>query len=228
MASSGRENFDVIAGEIVGRGRARLARNLGIGLQLIAASADKTNAYYAAADQLQYAAAREQRALKSLVAISTESAAKVAPLLAALDHSIRDDSSELSAAHGRAPIPARTLSSAERELASLRPVGVGTPADFYARRDRIAEGETLNGYLAQEILNAIDGARTGLDLYRRSNPNSIGWRRWPDETTDVDVPRRVYGGCRAWPRSALRAECAQLARLRLAGDRAGAVRWTRR
>jgi hypothetical protein len=26
----------------------------------------------------------------------------------------------------------------------------------------------LNGYLAQEILNAVDGARTGLDLYHHA------------------------------------------------------------
>jgi hypothetical protein len=168
MASSGRETFDVIAGEVVGRGGARLSRNLGIGIQLIAASADKVAAYYAAVDQLQYASARERRALQSLGTISPETAVKTASLLAALDRRVRDDLSELAAAHGRAPIPPRALSAAERELAALRPVIVGTPADFYARRDKIAEGEMLNGYLAQEILNAVDGARTGLDLYHHA------------------------------------------------------------
>jgi hypothetical protein len=168
MASSGRETFDVIAGEVVGRGGARLSRNLGIGIQLIAASADKLAAYYAAVDQLQYASARERRALQSLGTISPETAVKTASLLAALDRRVRDDLSELAAAHGRAPIPPRALSAAERELAALRPVIVGTPADFYARRDKIAEGEMLNGYLAQEILNAVDGARTGLDLYHHA------------------------------------------------------------
>jgi hypothetical protein len=168
MASSGRETFDVIAGEVVGRGGARLSRNLGIGIQLIAASADKVAAYYAAVDQLQYASARERRALQSLGTISPETAVKTASLLAALDRRVRDDRSELAAAYGRAPIPPRALSAAERELAALRPVIVGTPADFYARRDKIAEGETLNGYLAQEILNAVDGARTGLDLYHHA------------------------------------------------------------
>ena len=63
MASADWRLFDVLAGEVVGRGDARFSRNLGIALQLIAASADKTAAYYDAVDQLQYAAARERRAL---------------------------------------------------------------------------------------------------------------------------------------------------------------------
>jgi hypothetical protein len=53
-------------------------------------------------------------------------------------------------------------------LSSLRPVVVGTPADFYAHRDAISSGDALNGYLSQEILNAVDGTRTGLDLYRHA------------------------------------------------------------
>ena len=175
MASADTSAFDLIAGEVVGRGEARLARNLGLALQLIAASSNKAGAYHAAVDQMQYAAARERRALRSLGEIAAGAPARVAPLLATLDRREADDARDLAAAYlrsARAPaqgaIPSRVLSPAERELASLRPVIVGTPADFYVHRDQIGAGETVNGYLAQEMLNAIDGTRTGLDIYRHA------------------------------------------------------------
>jgi hypothetical protein len=172
MASADSRSFDALAGEVVGRGEARLARNFGLALQLIAASADKTGAYYAAVDQLHYAAARERRALRSLGTIAGDAPGRIEPLVAALDRREADDLRDLGNALARsgtgASIPPRTLSAAERELASLRPVVVGTPADFYAHRDAVSAGNTLNGYLAQELLNAIDGTRTGLDLYQHA------------------------------------------------------------
>ncbi|HEY2852484.1 MAG TPA: M28 family peptidase [Gemmatimonadaceae bacterium] len=170
MASADRSGFDVLAGEVVGRGEARLARNLGIALQLIAGSTQPA-AYYAALDQLQYATAREQRALRSLGTVDSGTAPRVAMLLAALDRQSAEDRRVLTSTYASArhtdAVPPRMLTGSEQELASLRPAVVGTPADFYARGDAIAEGD-LNGYLAQEILNAIDGTRTGLDLYHHA------------------------------------------------------------
>lgn len=174
MGSADSRSFDALAGEVVGRGEARLARNFGLALQLIAASADKTAAYYAAVDQIHYAAARERKGLRSLGTIATDGPARVEPLVAALDRREADDARDLASAYARetsasarASIAPRSLSATERELAAIRPVIVGTPADFYAHSDAIAD-DNLNGYLAQELLNAIDGTRTGLDLYRHA------------------------------------------------------------
>ena len=172
MASADSRSFDVLAGEVVGRGDARLARNFGLALQLIASSTDKATAYYAALDQVRYATARERKGLQSLGGVDRDAPSRIEPLVAALDRREADDASELASAYRRAisasasaVIPPRTLTATERELASIRPVAVGTPADFYAHYDAISGGDGLNGYLAQEILNAINGSRTGLDLY---------------------------------------------------------------
>jgi hypothetical protein len=172
MASAGATSFELFAGEVVGRGEARLARNLGLALQLLVASTDKRAAYYAGVDQLQYAAARERRAFRSLGEISAATQSRVAELVAALDRREGDDLRALQATYARAtgvaaPAAARSLTQAEGELASLRPSVVGTPADSYVHRDEIS-GPNINGYLAQEILNAIDGRRTGLDLYHHA------------------------------------------------------------
>ena len=174
MASADTSVFELLAGEVVGRGEARRARNFGIGLQLIAASADKLAAYYGAVDQVQYAAARERRALRSLGEIAGGVQQRVTALFAALDRGEDNDLRELVATYARATnisgtaIPPRKLSPAERELAAMRLTVVGSPADFYAHRDEITGGQALNGYLAQEILNAVDGTRTGLDLYHHA------------------------------------------------------------
>jgi hypothetical protein len=171
MASADRTSFDALVGEVVGRGDARLARNLGIALQLIAGSAPDPAAYYAALDQLQFATARERRGIRSLGDVDAGMAPRVAMALAALDRHSEDDRRQLAMAYGATrqidAVPPRVLTPIEQELASLRPVVVGTPADFYARGDEVADGD-LNGYLAQEIFNAIDGTRTGLDLYHHA------------------------------------------------------------
>jgi hypothetical protein len=58
------------------------------------------------------------------------------------------------------------LAATEIELAALRPVRVGGPKEFLARRDDIRADATVNGYLSSQLLAAVDGTRTGLDLYR--------------------------------------------------------------
>jgi hypothetical protein len=100
----------------------------------------------------------------------------VAPLLAMLDRSEADHRRDLAGAYARATKstgtrgapPLRVLSPAEQALAAIRPVVIATPADFYARRDAIDQPPGLNGYLAQEVMNAVDGARTALDLYHHA------------------------------------------------------------
>ena len=48
----------------------------------------------------------------------------------------------------------------------MRPSRSATPREWLAQYDRIDWGGALNGYVAREVLQAIDGARTGLDIYR--------------------------------------------------------------
>ena len=48
----------------------------------------------------------------------------------------------------------------------MRPTRSATPKEWLAQYDRIDWGGALNGYIAREVLQAIDGTRTGLDIYR--------------------------------------------------------------
>jgi hypothetical protein len=171
MARADSSDFPTLAGETVGRGSARLGRNVGTALHLLAAWPDKTAAYYAAVDQVRYATERERSAIRSLAGISPRTAPMVKQLLVALDAREAAALRDVQVAYEQqtntthAP-PARKLSAAEVELATMRPVLAAGPKEFLFHRDDIEGDSTVNEYLSSQLLATIDGHRTGLDLYR--------------------------------------------------------------
>jgi hypothetical protein len=52
------------------------------------------------------------------------------------------------------------------ELSLPLPARSATPKEWLAQYDNIDWGSSLNGYIGREVLQAIDGMRTGLDIYR--------------------------------------------------------------
>jgi hypothetical protein len=170
MATVDTRSFGDVAAEVIGRGQERLGRSVRIALQLLAAPGDRATAYTAAVDQVRYGADRERRAIRSLGQIAPAVVPNVPALLAELDRreagAIRDVNAAWTRSGGRA-LPARpAMSTAETALAALRPTRTATPREWLAQYDRIDWGSSLNGYIGREILQAIDGTRTGLDIYR--------------------------------------------------------------
>jgi len=170
MAAADTSAVRAIAAEVVGRGQERLGGSVRVAMQLLAGATDGPVAYAAALDQVRYGADRERRAIRSLAEIAPAVAPTVAGLLAELDRHEAQAVRDVNAAwartgRGAAPNrPART--AAEQELAALRPARAGGPREWLAQYDRIDWGGSLNGYIAREVLQAIDGTRTGLDIYR--------------------------------------------------------------
>jgi hypothetical protein len=48
----------------------------------------------------------------------------------------------------------------------MRPARTATPREWLSKYDDIDWGSSLNGYIGREVLQAIDGKRSGLDIYR--------------------------------------------------------------
>jgi hypothetical protein len=173
MASADTGSFRALAAGTVGRGMERMGRNLGLALSWLAASPDAAS-YHHGEDQVRYAAARERQALRSLAQVApgltSTVAPLVAPLVAELDRreaqALRDVQLAWRQASGRRDLPARTLSDAERQLAALRPALAAGPAEFLVRRSRIQGVPGLHALMATEVLAAVDGRRTGLDILR--------------------------------------------------------------
>jgi hypothetical protein len=170
MAAVDTRSFGGVAAEVIGRGQERLGRSVRVALQLLAAPGDRAIAYMAAVDQVRYGADRERRAIRSLGQIAPAVAPNVPALLAELDRreagAVRDVNAAWTRSGGGA-LPARpAMSTAETALAAMRPTRTATPREWLAQYDRIDWGSSLNGYIGREILQAIDGTRTGLDIYR--------------------------------------------------------------
>jgi hypothetical protein len=169
MASADAGSVPALAAETVGRGQERLARNLRLGLTWIAASGDKDAAYQMAADQVRYAAARERLAIASLAQADPSAQSLVAPLLTELEARETRALNEIAATYfrttGREALPRRQLSETERRLGELTPALTGGPAEFLAGRRNLRGVRGLHGLMSFEVLNAVNGQRTGLDIY---------------------------------------------------------------
>ncbi len=170
MASADGQAASVLAAETVGRGVERLARNVRLGLSWIARRDDKATAYFDAADQIWYAAEREGLAITSLRDIDESAERLVPPLLKELDRrgaqALREVEQAYSRATGERRVPRRRRPEVENRLAHVRPVVTGGPREFLTGRGRIARVSGLHSLMAFEVLNAVNGERTGWDIYR--------------------------------------------------------------
>jgi hypothetical protein len=169
MASADSAAFPSIAAEVVGRGEERLGRSVRLAMQFLASWPDRAAAYHAAMDQVHFGADRERRAIRSLGNVAPNVAATVTALLSDLDRREAQAAREVDAAwtrRGAGPAPKRTTSMAEGKLASMTPAWAAGPKEWLAKYDDIDWGNALNGYIGREVLQAIDGRRSGLDIAR--------------------------------------------------------------
>ena len=169
MANAGASSVQVFAAETEGRGDQRLGHNLRLGLTWIATSDDKAAAYHQAVDQVRYATERERLAVASLPEAHQSAERFVGPLLEGLERreeqAIRSVETAYRQATGQSA-PSRQLSDAEQQLGDMTPVVTGGPAEFLTGRGRIRGVPGLHSLMSFEVLNAANGERTGLDIFR--------------------------------------------------------------
>jgi len=169
MASAGPENAARLEAEVVGRGEERFSRNLRLALAAVAESHGDGTAFHQGLDQIRYAAERERLALRSLRDAGA-TPVRLDELLGALALRESQAVTELEAAQrqasGAPSAPAREVSEAENELAALRPAPSAGPREFLARRQELHGAPGLHSLMATEVLAAVDGQRSGLDIAR--------------------------------------------------------------
>jgi hypothetical protein len=181
MANAGAASASALAAETAGRGAERMARNTRLGLSWIAAAgrpaaspfepsfADVAAAYHAAADQVRYAGDRERRAVASLEQVRAGGALNTRALLDDVSRREAQALREVAAGYERVAgrrAPARSATPAERRLAQLRPQLAAGPRELHMLRGQIPGVAGLHNLMAFEILNAVDGRRSGEDIYR--------------------------------------------------------------
>ncbi len=174
MASADSAAVPALAAATAGRGFERLGRNVRLALSWIAGAADKDAAYRDATDQIWYATQRERMALGSLEHIHPSAAVIADPLLQELERreaqALREVALVYRQLSGKRQLPAGertpTPTPTAARLAGLRPVLTAGPAEFLRGRGRVTFVPSLSSLMTFEILNAVDGKRSGLDIAR--------------------------------------------------------------
>ncbi len=169
MACADEHSLPRLLSEVVGRGEERLARNVRLALSALALSTGEPAVHFEGVDQIRYATERERFALRSLRDAGA-SQGRLDELFADLARRESQALAEVEAARrhagGTETPPARESSAAEARLAKLRPALVGGPKEFLKGREEIDEPSGLHSLMAFEVLNLVDGKRTGLDIAR--------------------------------------------------------------
>ncbi len=170
MASAEADDVPALAAATVGRGIERLGRNVGIAMSLIASAEEKVAAYHDALDQIWYAVERERLALSSLGEVDPAAARVADRLLAELDRRADQAARDLDVAYseftGESPPSGRAQTDTLEQLAGMRPVLIAGPTEFLTGRGQVGFVPGLNPFMAFEIDNAVNGERSGLDIYR--------------------------------------------------------------
>jgi hypothetical protein len=169
MADAGPDDVRPFAAVTLGKGFERMGANLRLALTWLAGSKDVDAAYARASDQIWYATERERLAVASLRQIAPEGADVADRFGRELERRHAQMQREIDLAYreatGLRPPPPPVQSDVERVLAALRPVLVAGPKEFLERRG-VESPDGLHGLMAFEIMNAVNGERTGLDIYR--------------------------------------------------------------
>jgi hypothetical protein len=169
MATASSERAPDFAVETLQRGGERMALNTGIAFSLIRSERGGQN-YQMAVEQIEYAAARELQAVESMAQIGGVPQAVISRKKQIVENRKAKAMEELRSMyelfHGSSPPRGYTLTSAERELRSITPVLSAGPREFQTGRGQVRGVPGLHNLMAMEILSAVNGERTGLDIYR--------------------------------------------------------------
>ncbi len=170
MANASDSSAAAIAAETAGRGAERMGRNLRLALGWISTEADRAVAYRKAVDQMEYASTRETMAAASIREIHPRASSLSSSLTASVklreSQAMTELASHYRAVTGTAPPATPAATAVERELEGLRPAIVAGPREFLTGRGQIGNVAGLHTLMAFELLNLIDGNRSGLDIYR--------------------------------------------------------------
>ncbi len=183
MASADSGSIPALTAETMGRGLERMGRNERLALTWIATASDPAAAYYDAVDQVHFAAERERQALSSLTDAHPSADGRIPALVRELerrrDQSLREIDLAYRQATNARPPGRRTPTEIETRLEETTPIITAGPTEFLTARGRIRGAQGLHGLMAFEILSAVDGRRTGLDILRFVSSRALRSRRRP-------------------------------------------------
>jgi hypothetical protein len=179
IASAGEAEAPMIATQVYGGAVIRLseAYKVATGLLVSKPSADRAEAFKRAANQIHQAALRELRAIESVAQLTTSRPALVAALTENLKQLetayAKDLNSYYKAVTDEANLPIVSYTEKEKELEGIKPVLAAGPKEFLERRGKVKSVKGLHPLMAFEVLNFVDGRRTGVDIYNAVSAEAL-------------------------------------------------------
>ena len=175
LANAGDADVPLLAQEVYSRGLGRLGKDMNTALAHVRESpaGDRARSYGEARNLLEQAAARERKAVESVLvfarpggpnaAFASRLAAKIGAAAAGL---VRELDASTMLVSGEKRVPAPVLSSVERDLATRIPANVGSLDEYFGKRGWAVDAPGLHSIMAKECYCFVDGKRTGLDIFR--------------------------------------------------------------
>lgn len=175
MANAKAAGVAEIVAEIQSRARARLAEDFGLAAHWIR---EDRALYGRARNQLDEALSRELRLAESLRGIDSDRSVGlwISHLANGFERAANDLREQLvefyRTQHGGEPVEPE-LSEAERELAGWRPELAAGPSEFLQGRRGAESAAGLHPLMAFEVLNFIDGRRSGLEIFQAVSAQAL-------------------------------------------------------
>ncbi len=203
VATAGDAQLAVIANEVYGRASVRIGEDFKVATTLLAHApgVHRIEAHRIARNQIHQAALREAMAFDSLAVISSSAGKTIAAMKEGIsklesDYAANLDSyyrllagepppsiSAEATAPGRketGPPTGRSFTTLvalvppkEAELSRVTPELIAGPKEFLSKRGTVKSVRGLHSLMAFEVLNFIDGRRTGLDIYNAVSAEAL-------------------------------------------------------
>jgi hypothetical protein len=179
VANADEKSLPVIANEVYGRATVRLGEDFKVASSLLlnAGENNRVEMYKQALNQVQEALKREEMAVDSLTQISKAARSWQSELRDGLkrtaDGHVLNLRSRYLVLFNESSPGSLPLSDKETELFDLLPQLVAGPKEFLTKRNQIKGVPKLHSLMAFEILNFIDGKRTGLDIYNAVHAEAV-------------------------------------------------------
>ncbi len=179
MANADEKSLPIIANELYGRAMVRLGEDFKVASTLLTTAnpANRVERYKQALNQIQEASKREERAIDSLTQITKAARPLMSDLRDGLkrtaDGHLLNLRSRYLVLFNESSPGSLPLSAQETELTGLTPQLSAGPKEFLAKRNQIKGVPKLNALMAFEILNFVDGKRSGLEIYNAVSAEAL-------------------------------------------------------
>ena len=179
VANADEKSLPIIGNEFYGRAAMRLSEDFKVASTLLttASESNRSERYKQALNQVQEALKREEMAIDALMQITKAARPLMSELRDGLkrtaDGHILNLRSRYLVLYNESAPGSLPLSAKETELMDVVPQLVAGPKDFLPRRNQVKNVPKLHSIMAFEILNFVDGKRTGLDIYNAVSAEAL-------------------------------------------------------